>query len=170
MDLRSAEVVVVEAAACLLAEPPFLDVSAEQGERSFRRVSFRGRVVFLDVENDIQSDFVHQSKRRLGRAQNRLENTIHVLGGGDAVRNDRKRLPLDSGPNPVENEANALTLDVIGFQTKSWQDVHQSFYDFRPGRAARHQFDGVLQRRHIKVSIEYALGARQRPNELAGGK
>ena len=87
------EVVVVEAAACLLAEPSFLDVSAEQGERSFRRVSFRGRVVFLDVENDIQSDFVHQSKRRLNGAQDRLENAIHVLGGGDAVRNDRKATP-----------------------------------------------------------------------------
>jgi hypothetical protein len=40
-----------------------------------------------------QSDLGHESKRRLGGAQDRLENAIHVLGSGDAVRNDRKRLP-----------------------------------------------------------------------------
>jgi hypothetical protein len=53
------EVVVVEPAAGLLAKPSFLDVPAQQGARSFRHVSRRGRVVFLDVENDIQSDLVH---------------------------------------------------------------------------------------------------------------
>jgi Periplasmic binding protein len=106
------EVVVVEAATGLLAEPSFLDVPAEQGARSFGRVLLRGRVVFLDVQNDIQSHLVHQSKRRLGRAQSRLKNAIHVLGGSDVVGNDRKRLPLDSGPNPVENKTNALALHV----------------------------------------------------------
>jgi len=92
--------------------------------------------VLFDVQHDVQSDLVHQSKRRFGGAQDRLENAIHVLGSGDAVRNDRKRLPLDSCPNPVENEADALTLNVIGFQAKPWQDFHKSFDDLGLGHAA----------------------------------
>jgi hypothetical protein len=65
-----------------------------------------------------------------------LENAIDVVGGGNAVGNDGKRLPLDGRPNPVENEADALALNVIRLQAKPWQDVDQSFDELGPGHAA----------------------------------
>ena len=65
-----------------------------------------------------------------------MKDAIHVLGGGDAICDDSKRLPLDGRPNPVEDEASALALNVIGLETKPSQDVHQRVYEFGPGGAA----------------------------------
>src|SRR4029077_16594220 len=117
-------IVFIEAATRLLAKAPLFDISAEQGAGSFRRVPLRRCVVLLDIQHDVQSDLVHQSKWRLRSAKDRLEDTIDVTGCGNTVRNDPKRLALDSFPNPVENETYALTLNVIGLQSKSWQDLN----------------------------------------------
>src|SRR5580704_11922407 len=96
-------IVFVEAPTRLLAKASLFDISAEQGAGSFRRVSLRRCVVLLDIQHDVQSDLVHQSKWRLRSAQDRLEDAIDVTGSGDPVSNDRKRLALDGRPNPVEN-------------------------------------------------------------------
>jgi hypothetical protein len=55
-------IVVEEATTCFLAKPSLLDVCAEQSAGTFR-VPIRCRVVFLDVQHDVQSDLFHESNR-----------------------------------------------------------------------------------------------------------
>lgn len=93
---------------------------------------------------------------------------VHVLGRRHTLGDDHQALPLDGGPDAVEDEAVALTAHVERDESVPRQLRHQRRDDVLVGAAGGHEFHGVQVRRHLVVRVQDPLDLVNLVDQLTG--
>jgi GAF domain len=93
------EPVLVETAPALDAETPLVGVLAQKLAGAFRDAIADVGVVLLDGEHDVETDAVHQAKRRHACAGPDLPHGVDVLRGRHALLDDHQALAASRRPS-----------------------------------------------------------------------
>src|SRR5580700_8179337 len=111
---RLLPIVGIESFSCLKAQPSFLDVLFEQFTRAQWKLRIDRRIMLFDVQNHIESDFVHETERSDMGSERNLEDMVHFRRCRNPFFDHFERFALYGGPDAVKNESDALFSDMEG--------------------------------------------------------
>src|ERR1700731_1484460 len=125
------------------------------------------RIMFLDVQHDIESNLIHEAERSTMGSKQNLEDTVYLCGCRNPFFDYFERLALHGGPDAVKNEPDALFPDMERNNPVKWQAFHQIRDHRIGGLSARNHFDSNLFGRHVIVRIDDARRLRNALDDLA---
>src|SRR5215813_6196515 len=144
-------IVGVETLSSLHAEASVLDVLLEQFPRANWKPWTDRRIVLFDVEDHIETNFVHQAEWSAMSSQQNLEDVVDLGRRRHAFFDNSEGFAFHGRPDAIENESDAFSPHMERDQSVQRHPVHQIRDDAIGRLSTRRDLDRNLLRGHVVV-------------------